>query len=96
MNAQEVIQKAPCLEGEIVPNEAVIPGWEMTYMNHAREEFDRLDQLLRCVVMPELGGYQNPVCKLLDQYLENVRMGSRNFCWKHRAAGEGRVMGAVS
>ncbi|MCY1311843.1 hypothetical protein D9M70_622020 [compost metagenome] len=98
MNAQALALQNPklaghVLEGEIVPLEAVIPGWEMAYMNFAREEFQRLEELLRCVVMPGLGGYQNPVCKDLDQYIENVRMCSRNFCWKHRAVGAGHVMG---
>ncbi|MCY1553257.1 hypothetical protein D9M68_897250 [compost metagenome] len=56
-------------------------------MNFAREEFDRLDFLLHKFVLPELGGYSNPICSDIARHLEQVRIFSSNFCWKHRAVG---------
>ncbi|WP_236176001.1 hypothetical protein [Pseudomonas pseudonitroreducens] len=72
---------------EIVAAQATILGWQMSQMNFAREEFSRLEQLLRSVVMPALGSYENPICRDLDMHLEQVRTFSGNFCWKSRDVG---------
>lgn len=73
--------------GEVVANQATILDWQMSQMNFAREEFTRLEQLLRRVVMPALGSYENPICRDLDMHLEQVRTFSGNFCWKSRDVG---------
>ncbi|MCY1372043.1 hypothetical protein D9M69_592210 [compost metagenome] len=86
MNARPVTQQAAFLEGKLV-KDAVIPDWEMAYMNFAREEFQRLDFLLHKFVLPELGGYENPICCDIARHLEQVRTFSNNFCWKYRDLG---------
>ncbi|WP_370600487.1 hypothetical protein [Pseudomonas nitroreducens] len=72
---------------EIIAAQATILDWQMSQMNFAREEFSRLEQLLRRVVMPALGSYENPICRDLDRHLEQVRTFSGNFCWKSRDVG---------
>ncbi|MCY1543845.1 hypothetical protein D9M68_796790 [compost metagenome] len=74
------------IEGELV-KEAVLADWEMSQQNFAREEFQRLENLLRQVVMPGLGGYDNPLVRELDLRIEQTRNFSQNFCWRHRAMG---------
>ncbi|GLU41963.1 hypothetical protein [Pseudomonas sp. NBRC 100443] len=66
---------------------ATLSGEDMAYMNAAREEFQKLDTLIRQVVIPAAGGYGTPMARELDAHLENVRMLSANFCWRHRHLG---------
>ncbi|WP_160285938.1 hypothetical protein [Pseudomonas knackmussii] len=77
---------AGILEGELV-KEAVLADWEMSKQNRAREEFDHLDFLLHRFVLPELGGYENPICRDIARHLEQVRAYSGNFCWRHSTLG---------
>lgn len=74
------------LEGELI-KEAVLADWEMSKQNRAREEFDRLDFLLHRFVLPELGGYGNPICCDIARHLEQIRAYSGNFCWRHSTLG---------
>lgn len=59
---------------------------EMCSMNFARDEFDKLYGLLRPMLTPLMQG-DNPVASDIARHLEQVRIFSANFCWKHRHLG---------
>jgi hypothetical protein len=75
------------IEGEIVAETVVLDGDDMCSMNFARLEHQRLDRLIRTIVIPMIGGYQTELGEALDRHLEQVTTFSRNFCWKHRHVG---------
>ncbi len=83
-NANPVL--AGAVDGELVPA-AIIPDWEMSYMNFARSEFDSLEHLVCQLIIPALGSNQHPVAQDIYRHLEQVRTFSGNFCWRHRHLG---------
>jgi hypothetical protein len=75
------------IEGEVL-QAAVLSAQEMAYMNFARIEHDRLEQIVRRIIIPMVGGYGTDLGEALDRHCEQVRRFSGNFCWKHRHLGE--------
>ncbi|SIR73044.1 hypothetical protein [Pseudomonas putida] len=70
------------LEGEVL-SEAVLDARAMCSMNFARDEFNRLYELLYPMCSSHTEG---PMCDIA-RHLEQVRIFSRNFCWAHRHLG---------
>ena len=66
---------------------AMLDAQAMAYMNFAREEHRKLENLVRRLIIPALGGYTNDLAKELDRHLEQTRTFSGNFCWRHRHLG---------
>lgn len=83
---------SPAVEGQLL-QPAVLSAQAMAYMNFARDEHRKLEDLVRRLIIPALGGYQNELAKELDRHLEQTRTFSGNFCWRHRhlAASHGVV-----
>ncbi|MNJ39147.1 hypothetical protein D3C77_340120 [compost metagenome] len=77
---------SPAIDGEVL-SEASIDAQEMAYMNFARSEHRRLECLVRRLIIPALGGYDNDLAKELDRHLEQTRTFSCNFLWRHRHLG---------
>ncbi|WP_065759601.1 hypothetical protein [Pseudomonas defluvii] len=77
---------APVIDG-VVLSEAALDAQAMAYMNFARSEHRKLEYLVRQLVIPMLGGYENDLAKELDRHLEQTRTFSGNFCWRHRHLG---------
>lgn len=77
---------SPAVEGQLL-QPAVLNAQAMAYMNFAREEHRRLENLVRRLIIPALGGYSNDLAKELDLHLEQTRTFSGNFCWSHRHLG---------
>ena len=67
------------LEGEVL-SEAVLDARAMCSMNFARDEFNKLYELLYPMCSSHTEG---PMCDIA-RHLEQVRIFSRNFCWAHR------------
>ena len=76
------LQKTVILEGEIL-SEAVLDASAMCSMNFARDEFNKLYELLYPMCSSHSEG---PMCDIA-RHLEQVRIFSRNFCWAHRHLG---------
>ncbi|MCY1296750.1 hypothetical protein D9M70_461570 [compost metagenome] len=74
------------LEGELI-QDATLSALDMSYMNFARLEFDRLDHLVRQFIVPALGSEKNTIASEIYRHLEQVRSFSGNFCWTHHAIG---------
>lgn len=74
------------IEGEVL-RDAVIDPYEMASMNCAREEFDKLVQILWPLLDPLLCREENGVASDIARHIEQVRIFSRNFCWRHRHLG---------
>lgn len=70
------------LEGEVL-SEAVLDARAMCSMNFARDEFNKLYELLYPMCSSHTEG---PMCDIA-RHLEQVRIFSRNFCWAHRHLG---------
>lgn len=85
MNAQFTHQ--PFGHSELLANEATLSDRQMSDMNFAREEFAKLEWLLRRFVIPAIGDYENPICHDLDRHIEHIRDCSGNFFWKYRDLG---------
>lgn len=62
---------------------ALLADFEVYHQNQARDEFRKLERIITNLVIPALG-QQHPVSKSLYAHMENVRLGSQNFCWQHR------------
>ncbi|HEK1691992.1 TPA: hypothetical protein SMR48_003233 [Pseudomonas putida] len=62
---------------------ALLADFEVHHQNQARDEFRKLERIITNLVIPALG-QQHPVSKSLYAHMENVRLGSQNFCWQHR------------
>lgn len=69
-------------EGEVL-SEAVLDARAMCSMNFARDEFNKLYELLYPMCSSHTEG---PMCDIA-RHLEQVRIFSRNFCWAHRHLG---------
>lgn len=65
---------------------ALLADFEMHYQNRARDEFDKLERIIVTLIIPAFG-QQHPLSKDLYAHLENVRLDSLNFCWRHRHLG---------
>lgn len=74
------------LEGEVLP-EAVLDAHEMSQMNFAREEFDKLERILWPLLDPLLCREENTIASDVARHLEQIRIFSANFCWKYRHLG---------
>lgn len=70
------------LEGEVL-SEAVLDARAMCSMNFARDEFNKLYELLYPMCSSHTEG---PMCDIA-RHLEQVRIFSRNFCRAHRHLG---------
>ncbi|MEE1923201.1 hypothetical protein V0R50_13095 [Pseudomonas sp. 148P] len=65
---------------------ALLADFEAHHQNQAREAFKKLERIITTMIIPGLG-QQHPISKELYAQLENVKLGSQNFCWKHRHLG---------
>ncbi|WP_017529446.1 hypothetical protein [Pseudomonas fluorescens] len=74
------------LEGEVV-RDVFISSEEMARMNKARATFKELRAILMGHVIPELGGFDNPVATEIERRLEVIALASRNFLYPHRYSG---------
>ncbi|SPO68137.1 hypothetical protein [Pseudomonas sp. JV241A] len=74
------------IEGHLL-HPAILDAQAMAYMNFARAEHRKLESLVRTIIIPMLGGYQNELAKELERHLEQARTFSGNFCWQHRHLG---------
>jgi hypothetical protein len=70
------------LEGKVL-SEAVLDARAMCSMNFARDEFNKLYELLYPMCSSHTEG---PMCDIA-RHQEQVRIFSRNFCWAHRHLG---------
>ncbi|MGE8435995.1 MAG: hypothetical protein ACN6P2_05585 [Pseudomonas palmensis] len=59
----------------------------MSSMNFAREEFDRLERILWPLLDPLLCREENTIASDVARHLEQIRIFSANFFWKHRHLG---------
>lgn len=74
------------LMGEVLPD-AVLDAHAMSSMNFAREEFDKLERILWPLLDPLLCREENTIASDVARHLEQIRIFSANFCWKHRHLG---------
>ncbi|MBX8516070.1 hypothetical protein K5D69_15350 [Pseudomonas cichorii] len=77
---------ASATEGEVLSN-AVLDARDMCSMNFAREELNNLEKILLTFVIPAMGGYENEMACNIARHLEQIRIFSGNFCWRHRHLG---------
>lgn len=87
MNRDLAVIDPNVTEGEVIAHSAVLDGYEMSSMNFARQEHNRLENLIRTIVIPMIGGYRTELGEALDRHLEQTITFSANFCWKHRHVG---------
>lgn len=81
MNLQPFVLHAEVLQP------AVLTPEQMCSMNFARLEFDRLCALLAPLCDEFMLGHdEGPLCDVA-RHLEQIRIFSGNFCWKHRHLG---------
>lgn len=81
MNLQSYVLQAEVLQP------AVLTPEQMCSMNFARVEFDRLCALLGPLCDQFMLGHdEGPLCDVA-RHLEQIRIFSGNFCWKHRHLG---------
>ncbi|WP_434628008.1 hypothetical protein [Pseudomonas sp. Z6-14] len=77
---------ADAIEGQVL-GEAVIDARDMCSMNFAREEFNKLERILWPLIEPLLCQQESgPACDVA-RHLEQIRIFSGNFCWRHRYLG---------
>lgn len=74
------------IEGQILTN-ATLEPFEVAQMNFAREEFNKLLQILWPLLDPLLCNEENVVASDIARLIEQVRLFSGNFCWKYRHLG---------
>lgn len=86
MNLVSTGATCQAVEGELL-HPTILDAQAMAYMNFARSEHRKLECLVRQLVIPMLGGYENDLAKELDRHLEQTRTFSGNFCWRHRHLG---------
>jgi len=85
MNVQ-TLPATVTIEGEIL-TDAILDARDMAYMNFAREEFNKLVQILWPLLDPLLCHEENVVASDIARHIEQVRSFSGNFCWRHRHLG---------
>lgn len=86
MTRQTVPAAAAGIEGEVLA-EAVLSAYEMCSMNFAREEFDKLVRILVPLIDPLMCREENTIACDIARHIEQVRIFSGNFCWRHRHLG---------
>lgn len=74
------------IEGEIL-NDAVIDPRDMASMNFARDEFDKLEKLLWPALDQFMARNETGLGCEIARHLEQIRIFSGNFCWRHRHLG---------
>ena len=74
------------IQSEVLPD-AVLDAHAMSSMNFAREEFDKLERILWPLLNPLLCREENTIASDVARHLEQIRIFSANFCWKHRHLG---------
>ncbi len=62
---------------------ALLADFEIHHQNQARDDFSKLERIITNLIIPAVG-QQHPISKNLYAHMENVRMGTQNFCWQHR------------
>ncbi len=85
MNTQTLPAMA-VIEGEVL-RDAVLGAKEMCSMNFARDEFDKLVRILVPLIDPVMCREENGVATDIARHIEQVRIFSDNFCWRHRHLG---------
>jgi hypothetical protein len=85
MNLQ-ILPAAAFVEGEVV-RDAVLNAQEMCSMNFAREEFDELVRILVPLIDPIMCREEKGVASDIARHIEQIRIFSGNFCWRHRHLG---------
>ncbi|UEB94625.1 hypothetical protein LIS66_19900 [Pseudomonas sp. HN2] len=71
-----------------VLGQAVLTPEQMCSMNFAREEFDKLARVLCPLLDVMLLDETNTTASDIARHIEQIRLFSGNFCWKHRHLGE--------
>lgn len=66
------------IEGHLL-HPAILDAQAMAYMNFARAEHRKLESLVRTIIIPMLGGYQNELAKELERHLEQARTFAATF-----------------
>ena len=85
MNLQ-ILPAAAFVEGEVL-RDAVLNAQEMCSMNFAREEFDKLVRILVPLIDPMMCREEKGVASDIARHIEQIRIFSGNFCWRHRHLG---------
>lgn len=67
--------------------DSVLDAREMCSMNFARQEFDNLVRILVPMIDPLLCHEGNTIACDIARNIEQVRIFSGNFCWRHRHLG---------
>lgn len=65
---------------------AILADFEMHHQNQARDHFEALERILKTFVIPAIGS-DHPMSRELRARMENVKMCSQQFCWRHRHLG---------
>lgn len=86
MNRELQIVGADPIDGQVL-GEAVIDARDMCSMNFAREEFNKLERILWPLIEPLLCQQESGPASDVARYLEQIRIFSGNFCWRHRYLG---------
>ncbi|WP_397450851.1 hypothetical protein [Pseudomonas sp. NA-150] len=73
-------------EGELL-HQVILSPQEMCSMNFAREELNKLVQILWPLLDPLLCREENGVASDIARHIELIRIFSGNFCWRHRHVG---------
>ncbi|WP_054890248.1 hypothetical protein [Pseudomonas sp. NBRC 111129] len=81
-----MVSPSAVIHGQVL-QPAMLSAQDMAYMNFARIEHRKLEQLIRDSIIPMLGGYQSDLAKDLERHLMQCRQFSLNFCWQHRHLG---------
>ncbi|OOW04202.1 hypothetical protein MF6396_07665 [Pseudomonas sp. MF6396] len=71
--------------GELLQDVIITPE-EIARFNEAREAFRVIKSLYWAHVVPDLGGFSNPVVGELERQMEAVVLSTRNFLYPNRNA----------
>lgn len=74
------------INGEVL-SEAALGAEQMCSMNFARDEFEKLEQILMPLIAPLLRREKTSVASDIARHIELIRIFSANFCWRHRHLG---------
>lgn len=81
MNLQPYVIHAELL------SQAILTPEQMCSMNFARDEFDKLARILCTLLDVMLLDEKNTTASDIARHLEQIRLFSGNFCWRHRHLG---------
>ncbi|PYY71493.1 hypothetical protein CRX42_05945 [Pseudomonas jessenii] len=73
-------------QGQVL-GQAVLTPQQMSSMNFAREEFDKLIGILVPLIDPLICREEEGVASDIARHIEQIRIFSGNFCWRHRHLG---------